>query len=275
METKMFFKSYDGTKLVGILNKPERSIVKAAFLMMHGIPSDKDEWGFYKDMSVALEKENYASFRFDFRYNGESTSGNMDQLTISGMTNDIDAAYWQLRNTIGVNTSIFVVGTSCGGGVTIKWIHNFKRQVKRVFLMAPVFDYEYEIFGCDYFKSKDGNFSLPPELIDGLERNGCINSEIKYGRSMINEAHLFNAIDEISSITNNLTIFHGEEDTVVPIQKTERIVEKFIERIELIKIPHANHGFAVDGDEDLTSEGTKKNHHYVYAEIIKRSSNDS
>lgn len=274
METKMNFESYDGTQLIGIYTKPESGIVNAGFLMMHGIPSDKDEWGFYKDMSNALAKENCASFRFDFRYNGESASGNLEQLTLSGMVNDIEAAYWQLKKQVGENVPIVVVGTSCGGGVTLKWINNFKRQVKRVFLMAPVLDYEYEIFGRDFIKFEDQHFSIPDDVKDTLIREGYVNTEIKYGRSMINEAHLFSPIEELTLINNNVTIFHGDADTVVPIQKTEKIVQLFKNRVELVKIPYADHGFAVEGDDDLTAEGTKNNHFYVYNEMLKRLSDD-
>lgn len=65
METKINFKSYDGTKLVGIYRAPESVSLKGIFLLIHGIPSEKDEWGFYKDMAIELELNGYASFRLD------------------------------------------------------------------------------------------------------------------------------------------------------------------------------------------------------------------
>ena len=92
--------------------------------------------------------------------------------------------------------------------------------------------------------------------------------------AMINDAHLFDPLDILSKIKNVVTIFHGDADSVVPIYKSEAIAKSLEEQIELVKIPFADHGFAVAGDDDLTSEGTKNNHFYVYSEMIKRIAND-
>ena len=270
MERKINFNSYDGTELVGIYSYPDNNKVKSAFLLMHGIPSDKNEWGFYSDMANFLSQNGYSSFRFDFRYNGESQQNSISKLTLSEMVNDIESAYKILLENINNKTSVFLVGTSCGGGVTVRWCNIFGRKIKKIFLMAPVFDYEYEITGIrrEYEHSCQSSF-LTLDHLNFLQLNGYLNNEIQYGREMINEAHIFNARGEIKTLKINVIIFQGTADTVVPISITKKIIENQ-NNCTLIEIPDADHGFAVSGDDDLTKPGTKQNHFFVYNEMLKR-----
>lgn len=270
METKINFKSYDGTKLVGIYQAPESVSPKGIFLLIHGIPSEKDEWGFYKDMATELEVNGYASFRFDFRCNGESAGGDIINLTISGLVNDIEAAYCKLLSMAKNPLPFYVIGTSCGGGVTIKWINSFHREVNHVFLMAPVLDYNYEIFGTDLTNDVEPSAIIPENLQIQLNKEGHLDSEIHYGLAMINEAHLFDAEFEIRYLNSDITIIQGNADTVVPYSKSQHMAEIFDNKIQLITVPDADHGFAVEGDDDLTAPGTKANHRFVYSEILKR-----
>lgn len=272
MQKKIKFKSFDGTNLVGIyttLNSQTKEKINAAFLMVHGLPSNKDEWGFYKDMSEYFLENNYASFRFDFRYNGESQEGSFQNLTISSLINDIESAYWQLRNLVGETTKIFVVGTSCGGGVTVKWLNTFKRDVQKLFLMAPVLDYVYEVTGKLRTYSEKKFSPLAKEIINKMEINGTLNDDIGYGIEMLNESNIFNIKDEFGMCKIPIHIFQGNDDSIVPISITKENIKGF-ENIELVQIDKADHGFAVEGDDDLTDPLTKENHFYVYKEILKR-----
>lgn len=272
METKINFKSYDGTKLVGIYQTPESVPLKGIFLLIHGIPSEKDEWGFYKDMATEFETYGYASFRFDFRCNGESGGGDIINLTLSGLVNDIEAAYCKLISIVKVSLPIYVIGTSCGGGVAIKWINSFQRKINHLFLMAPVLDYNYEIFGTDLSSDADPSDIIPMNLQEQLNKNGYLDRDIHYGRAMINEAHLFDAEAEIRCLRSDIdiTIMQGNADTVVPYSKSQHIAKIFHHKIQLITVPDADHGFAVEGDDDLTAYGTKENHRFVYSEILKK-----
>lgn len=269
MEKKIVFKSYDGTELVGILCTPTTEPTKGAFLLMHGIPSDKDEWGFYRDMVSTLQSNGYASLRFDFRCNGESSGGNITNLTLSALVNDIESAYYNLCTSIETNCPIFVVGTSCGGGVAVKWVNIFKHPVQKIFLMAPVLDYKYEIFGKDLENNEDPSAIIPSDWQYALMSEGHLDNEIPYGLSMVNEVRCFDADSEFAMLQVPVTIFHGDADTVVPYSKTQHIATKFSSKVSLVTVPDADHGFAVAGDDDLTAPGTKQNHYYVYSEMFK------
>jgi hypothetical protein len=270
MEKRFEFSSFDGTRLVGIFHEPSSIQVKAGFLLMHGIPSDKNEWGFYDDMASELGKHGFVSFRFDFRCNGESAGGDISKITLSSLVNDIEAAYQELVMLISGRCPLFAVGTSCGGGVTLRWINQYRRNISRVFLMAPVLDYEYEVLGRSLTEVELKRNLLNESQQAYLQNKGHINSEIHYGLSMVNEAHLFNAALEIALINSPITIFHGNSDTVVPYDKSLEVTQCFKKNVELITIQNADHGFAVEGDDSLSDPRTKNNHRIIYSEMIKR-----
>ena len=262
---KVLFSSFDGTSLNGILTIPEGvGQMRGLFLLMHGIPSEKNEWGFYSDMANVLSQNGFASLRFDFRLNGENTNdGSMKELTLSGMIMDIEAAYQLLRSQF--DDDLYVVGTSCGGGVTVKWLNTFKHNIKKCFLMAPVLDYVYEATGVrreTFFAERQVG------IVEKLNNIGYLNDDIHYGRAFFNDALIFDGVNEVNQCTTPITIFQGTDDSVVPIELTEQIVGESQRKINFCKVSSADHGFAALGDDDLTSPETKKNHNYVYQKMI-------
>lgn len=269
--SEVSFPSFDGMLLRGILTVPRES--KAALLMMHGIPSDKNEWGFYSDMAGYFAARGVASLRFDFRGFGESSINETCLLTLSTMVNDIDAAYWKLVEHVADGTAIFAVGTSAGGGVTLKWMNTVARPVAGAFLMAPVLDYEYEVTGARRVVTSTCASQASEDTLQELTQNGKLNRDIGYGRLMLNEAHLFDGGREASQCTKPLTIFQGDADTVVPISITREMIQNS-KSAKLVVIPYADHGFAVSGDDDLTDPMTKKNHETVYDGMWQRISHE-
>lgn len=267
MEKQINFESYDGTSLTGIFSYPDESF-RHAVLMMHGLPSDKNESGFYRDMAKFFNESSIASFRFDFRFNGESEKGSLSTLTLSEMVLDIESAYWQLSKLILPEVPISAVGTSCGGGVTLKWRNAFKRSLSNIFLMAPVLDYEFEVTGEE--KCVKQAFSgLSKKTLNVLRSKGVLNDDIGYGYQMINEARLFDIGVEFSQNEVPVVIYQGTHDTIVPITITKKCISSFPE-VLLVEIPDAEHGFATADDDNLTAPGTKENHYKVYKSVIEK-----
>ncbi len=266
VETVKFF-SYDGVELVGIYTAPPVE-TRHAILLNHGLPSDKDEWGFYADMASFMANNGVATFRYDFRFNGESEKGSFSKLTISELINDIESAYWELRKRTD-NKLISVVGTSCGGGISVAWANRFNRDIHKLFLMAPVLDYEYEVTGKKRKSTLNNHVVLDNDVLEVLQKTGKLNDDIGYGYQMVNEAHLFNIRDELTKNRSPVHIFHGSSDTIVPFDLTVQSIDG-IDGIELISIPDCDHGFSVEGDDDLTAPGTKENHTIVYNGVLKR-----
>lgn len=265
--TDVQFTSFDAVVLQGTVTLPP--LPKAALLMVHGIPSDRDEWGFYTDMSEYFAGVDIASLRFDIRGCGGSAPFPLEALTLSAMIADIDAAYWALREIIGGDIPIHIVGTSCGGGVSLRWHNLFNRRIASIQLMAPVLDYEFEVTGSTWTVRPDGPSGLNLELAAKLESTGKVNDDIGYGRAMLNEAHLFNGAAELAAAQCPVTIYQGAQDSVVPLSLTRAMIADET-KTELVVVEGADHGFAVDGDDDLTDPATKANHRFVYREMFER-----
>lgn len=272
MEQLATFSSYDGTRLAGITSTPATN-PRALALLMHGIPSDMDEWGFYKDMANFLGDNGIASLRFDFRTCGKSQGGSLSTLTLSQMVNDIESAYWELVRQFGLSVPVYAVGTSCGGGVTVRWSNVFGRDLARTFLMAPVLDYEYEITGRRRTVLDNRLTCLSDRDQSDLMTKGTLNKDIGYGMPMVNEAHIFDAKNELATARQPITIFQGDADSVVPIDITRSAIAD-LPSVELVVVPQADHGFAVEGDDDLSAPGTKDNHRFVYDQMVRRIRHD-
>jgi pimeloyl-ACP methyl ester carboxylesterase len=272
MEQPVTFSSFDGARLAGIVSTPTMN-PRALALLMHGIPSDMDEWGFYKDMASVLGDHGIASLRFDFRTCGKSQPGSLSTLTLSQMINDIESAYWELMRKFGQSIPVYAVGTSCGGGVSVRWSNVFGRNLARIFLMAPVLDYEFEVTGKRRAILDNCHASLSDQDQSELATKGMLNKDIGYGIPMVNEAHIFDARSELGTARPLITIFQGDADSVVPISITRSTISD-LPRIELVVVPSADHGFAVEGDDDLSAPGTKVNHRFVYDQMIRRVHHD-
>lgn len=265
------FLSYDRIELQGTFAKPQKPI-KAAVLMLHGIPSWQQEWGLYAKMSKSLCEYGIASLRFNYRfwYDGETRHGDLNKLTLSQLINDSESAYWSLKGLIEDDVPIYVVAISFSGGLSIKWINSFNRLIKGVYLMAPCFDYEYEVLGKHKNYNYDNIQLLNDDQINILNKNACINQELDYGREMVNEAHIYNIYNELNIIKTKVKVFQGTNDKVVPISITEKILMNY-PTYELIKIKDAKHSFGGPRKPDGSSdhEAKRKNIEFIINSVIE------
>ncbi|MEW8996151.1 alpha/beta hydrolase [Clostridium sp.] len=264
------FLSYDRTKLEGSFARPKVPI-KAAVLMLHGIPSWQHEWGLYARIAKSFCEYGIASLRFNYRfcYDGEKRYGNLNKLTISQLINDSESAYWTLRGLIADGVPIYIIAISFSGGLSIKWINSFNRSIKGLFLMAPCFDYEYEVLGNHKNYNYDNIELLNEDQIDILNKNGCINQGLDYGKEMVREAHIFNIYNELNILKTKVKVFQGTNDKIVPISITKKILSKY-PSIELIEIKDAKHSFGGSKKPDGSSdhEAKSKNIEFITNSII-------
>lgn len=259
-QTKVEFLSYDGHRLVGDLALPKK--FSTAVLLVHGIQSYRDEYGFYSDMASYFADNAIASFRFDYRCHGDAAKGMpLQDLTLAGVLNDIGAAFQVLKQN-AVLSKYFLVGTSFGGGLTACFANLHQEEVARVLLVAPVISYER-----DYMVDSGIllNGVLNNESIKSLEENGWVMINGRpFSRALLNEMPYFNA-----PFANKVpvTIFHGDKDTAEPLEYSQEYVQSAT-NANLIIIPGSDHGFAHPGDEDLTHPITKQNHFKVYGMMV-------
>lgn len=246
-EALIEFSGADGVQLVGVWTQPASPT--AVVLMTHGLPSDRDEWGFYSGMSQYLASAGVASFRFDFHCCGESGGGAFEMLTMSAMKNDMDAAARILTERSLAKR--YMVATSASGGIAWDWLQGADLAVERLFLMAPVLNYQYEVFG---------------QLPRGAEL-ASVQTDNGYGLGMANDAVRFDPV-ALGTAKFPVTIFHGTADTVVPFHGSAEASERT--SAELVAVDGVDHGFAALGDEDLSWPETKRNHRYIYEELLRR-----
>src|SRR5574340_1110286 len=117
-ESSMFFNSMDGMKIGGTFRVPD-SDVKLAAVLIHGITADREEGGFYTSLVEKLDNLKVASLRIDIRGHGVS-DGKYEDLTLSGVINDIGSAVNHLKQLVKQDEiPLVIIGTSFGGGLSV------------------------------------------------------------------------------------------------------------------------------------------------------------
>jgi uncharacterized protein len=260
------FKSYDGTLLNGTLIKANNE--KAALLFVHGITSSRDELGFHSDYAQFLSKNGITTMRFDYRFHGGKDDGNtkLENLSLCGIVNDIDAAFSVLKNNVSDNIkSFFIVGTSFGGGLSAYWVDNTnKSEIKKVILNAPVLNYEDDVLERNGFVE---NGLLTEKAQSQLSKKGFVNSsDINFGRGLINELKYVNGINALKNLGSKVVIFHGDADEDVPLTSSKKYKS---DATQLEIIPKVGHGFGVEDDEDLDFPETKEIHKGIYKKALQ------
>jgi esterase/lipase len=260
MESKLTFQSYDGYKLKGTYCAAAKP--QAAVLFVHGITSSRDELGFHSDYAHFLADNDISSLRFDYRYHGifAGKPTQLAGLTLSGIVNDIDAAFLALKAALKTKLPIVIIGTSFGGGLSVFWDSKNKyREVKKILLNAPVINYENDVLERNSLIN-DG--LLIPKSQNKLRKDGYIlSSGIRFGEGLINELKYINGIQPLKELANKITIFHGDADEDVPLTSSKKYKAK---ETDIVIIKNVGHGFGVDGDEDLDFPETKAIHKSIY-----------
>jgi uncharacterized protein len=234
---KLKFSSRDSLKLYGTLTTPA-SGTEAIMLMVHGITSNRDEWGIFELLADEVAKEGVASLRFDFRGHGEST---LDEqlITLFGILSDVASAGQELEAAAGTpETRRYIVGSSFGGGLAYEAASRDGR-FERAFLIAPVFDYLADINHC------------APKWRHDLKRKDHFKyNDLTLGRALANEALYF---DPLAGPAVPTTIFHGTKDTDVVIDLSRAVAARH-PAIDLVEIKGAGHVMNVPDDYDLEDD---------------------
>jgi len=239
VESEMIrFKSFDGLDLYGTITKPS-GYVDGLILFVHGITSDRSEWGVFDKFAQELAKNGFASLRFDYRSHGESAFPS-EQLTLSGILGDIKSAWLTLSKELShAKERSFIIGSSFGGGLAYRAATEIG-GFKHAFLLAPVFDY-YE----------DIKKSAPNCIEDIQSRKTFSYSTLELGAGILNEARSFVVVGQDPDLT--ATIIHGTLDDDVPISSSREMVSRH-STFKLITIEGAGHVIAVPGDLDMEDE---------------------
>lgn len=254
-QEKLKFLSRDGLKLYGTMATPPGNVV-GALLMVHGITSDRDEWGIFEKVAEELGKDGIASLRFDFRGHGKSAlDGNL--ISLSGILSDVLAAWDLLESQVDADSNKlkrFTLGSSYGGGLSYAAASRIGR-IDRAFMMAPVLNYLTDLDNC------------APNWRSELGRKGHLRyNDLRLGRPLANEAMYF---DPLASAAVPATIFHGTLDTDVSIDLSRDAAVRH-PNIELVPVEGAGHVMNVPDDYDLEEGASWGYIQFVIEQVRKR-----
>lgn len=284
MKKQIEFESFDGTVIGGEFIARNGSKPKAAVLLLHGCPSYMDEYGFYSNeesdlypnggMVEIFEKNNIASLRFNYRDQyKDAFAENMNNLSISGMISDTEAAYWKLIELVNEDAPIYVVATSFAAGFAPKWINTYDRKIDKLFLMCPLLDISFTLSKRNAIDLSGRYPKLNDQYKNELMKQGWfISGGKKVSSAFANECMQINYLQEFSLLRAKTYLFHGNIDTFVPISQSKEVTSKYT-HIKLYEFIDSGHGFVAPWDkglpDDYRLEFKAKNLNEVYRLLLE------
>lgn len=239
MSEKIYFKDSNGVELCGILSNPSNDILRPIIILCHGFTTSKNNSTGIK-LEQVLNKENIATFRFDFFGHGES-KGDFSEITISRAVDSILRSIEYLES-LGYS-KIGLFGSSFGGISSI--IASSKiSDLSLLVLKSPVSDYlEVETMRRseeDIKEWRDKGYVIH------------INSkgeEKKLDYSFFEDIKNNNGYEHAENIKIPTLIVHGDKDDIVPIEQSRKTAS-IIKNCKLEVINGASHKYTNPGEFD-------------------------
>lgn len=262
-ECPVTFYSMDGFRLEGTLELPDRPI-RCAVLLVHGITVTREEDGFYTELAKRLNGIDAATFRFDLRAHG-SSEGTYDQLTLSGVINDINSAVQEIRNHIHQSIPLHIIATSFGGGLSVYWASEHMDEINTLVLLNPLLNYGKRMLFAKEFWNKD---RLTKEGAETLAKQGWLpHGNFRMGRALINELLYIKPYEKMIRLGIPILTIHGDKDSMVPFD----IAKKYAipnNQCLFIPVKGADHGFTHPDDEDFTHSDTIRFRNFVFEKVL-------
>ncbi|HEY2261272.1 MAG TPA: alpha/beta fold hydrolase [Streptosporangiaceae bacterium] len=257
--------SLDGIRLRGTLVIPSKKSANATVLV-HGGGVARDEGGFYTRLAAGLAEAGIPSLRFDIRGHGES-GGRQQDLTISGILNDIRSAVEHVASETG-SREANIIGASFGGGISAYYAAKYPEQINRLVLINPLLNYKKRFIDDKPYWHDE---HIGREAGEELSIQGFIphSPTFKLGRPLLNEVFYIQPHLALGQIKAPALIVHGTEDTFVPIDSSRNAISSFAGEARLVEIDGAQHGIAVDEDPQYQNPQTREWQEYVIRTIAE------
>ena len=262
MEESTTFYSLDGYRLEGTFRNVPNP--KHAILLVHGITVTREEDGFYTEFAKKLDKLSSTSLRFDLRCHG-SSEGEYENLTLSGVINDIDAAVKELQKKIPSKIPLTIIATSFGGGLSAYWASEHIDKIHSLVLLNPLLDYGKRML----FDKEFWNDEISDKYIKILNNQGWLpHGDFKMGHNLINELIYIKPYEKIAKLTIPILTIHGNNDKMVSFDIAKKYCKQNNNRT-FVEIDGADHGFTSPGDDDLTHTDTTFFRNMVYDKTLR------
>ncbi|GEM_PF-1783935 len=233
MEEKVFFEG-DFGKICGVLHSVE--VKNEVVIVIHGFSSNKESSA--KSNSEKLNEIGINSLRIDLDNQGESDLDFKTKVSIPHYVQQVEAAITFVQSK-GYK-EISLLGTSFGGIVALATALNHP-EIKRLFLRAPVLDYQ------KHLEKKLG------EKIEECKREKRIPHFNKAGEktyfnfNCYETAKDYSMFEQAPRIKQPIMIIQGDKDLSVDYHVAEEVVGLFL-NAELKIIKGAGHNLGVDND---------------------------
>jgi len=238
-------RTIDGFDLAAVITRGQTDDV---IIWLHGISVDKDEYlGFFRDGALWFARQGPSSIRFDFRGHGESSGTPLD-FTVVGQNLDVRAILNLAQQQFGPSVRMHIVAASFGAPPAIFAAQWYPDAVLSVSLIAPVLSYERTFLQPE---TKWGKELFSTENLEQLDKTGRLYfSESFYiGHQLVEEMKLINPASFLTHLKQRVLVMHGDRDSMVPYMATVAAC-KGLERVRLITLKGADHGFVDADDED-------------------------
>ena len=244
-EEEISFQSADGTPLSGTLRRMPHP--RFGVLLVHGITVDREEDGFYTEFAERIDALHASSLRFDLRAHGKS-GGRYEDLTLSGVINDVGAAHRALSAALPPGSPVVAVASSFGGGLSAYWASEHPGSLSGVVLLNPLLDYAKRMLFDKAFW-RDG--ALTEDGVRDLCRDGWLgHGEFRIGRPLLNELFFIRPQEKIKDLGVPLLTMHGDADSMVPHDTAKERTQECAGS-EFVTVRGADHGFTHPGDEEF------------------------
>ncbi len=202
-------------------------------ILMHGIFSSKNIVPI-PSLAKNLAEEGIASISFDFGGHWKS-EGKMEQMTVSKEIEDA-LAMWEYAKSLPYVSSIGLLGHSQGGVVasmTAGILASRGESPYALVLIAPGSVIQDACKGGKFFGA-EFNPADPPEYVK------CFGM-MKLGREYILSTQELDIYGTAKAYTGPVMLIHGSKDTIVPLWCSEKFVETYSQKSELIIVEGENH----------------------------------
>lgn len=235
-EKKVWFKNSKGQELCGLINFPKGKGPFPVIIICHGFKGNKNS-PLYKFLAREFTKAKFLTFRFDFHGHGES-EGHFEDITISQEVDDLKCAVEYISKKKFVDESkIGLTAHSLGGFVILRYTARFNK-INALVPMSPLSD----------FKAFQKDLRNQAEDYDLWKRRGKIHLyypridrwyRLKYSFYLdgMKEPNVYSEVKNISCPT---LIFHGKNDTAVPLSQTKKLIKhlKCKNKLVILNEPH-------------------------------------